>query len=145
MSETVTSFCRMCGACCGVRVTVEDGIALRLAGDRDHPVSRGYACPKGRRMIGLVDDPAVIDEPLSLVDPAKRTGRSMITANDTPALILQALADPCCYPAFGQRAALTFARHTGPFGILDSGHFPQWEAAIMNDAITMYCGDRLGR
>lgn len=64
MSETVTSFCRMCGACCGVRVTVEDGIALRLAGDRDHPVSRGYACPKGRRMIGLVDDPAVIDEPL---------------------------------------------------------------------------------
>jgi len=54
----------MCGACCGVRVTVEDGIALRLAGDRDHPVSRGYACPKGRRMIGLVDDPAVLDEPL---------------------------------------------------------------------------------
>jgi anaerobic selenocysteine-containing dehydrogenase len=54
----------MCGACCGVRVTVEDAIPLRLAGDRDHPVSRGYACPKGRRMIGLVDDPAVLDEPM---------------------------------------------------------------------------------
>lgn len=81
----------------------------------------------------------------SLIDPAKRTGRSMIAANDdTPALILQALADPCCYPAFAQRAALTFARHTGPFGIFDAGHFPQWEAAtIMNDAITMYCADRL--
>jgi pimeloyl-ACP methyl ester carboxylesterase len=80
----------------------------------------------------------------SLIDPAKRTGRSMIAANDTPALILVALADPCCYPAFGQRAALTFARHTGPFGILDAGHFPQWEAAaIMNDAIAMYCADRL--
>jgi anaerobic selenocysteine-containing dehydrogenase len=63
-AETVTSFCRMCGACCGVRVTVEDGAALRLAGDRDHPLSLGYACPKGRRMIGLVDDPAVLDEPL---------------------------------------------------------------------------------
>jgi pimeloyl-ACP methyl ester carboxylesterase len=82
----------------------------------------------------------------SLVDPAKRTGRSMITANDTPTLILMALADPCCYPAFAQRAALTFARRTGPFGIFDCGHFPQWEAAaVVNDAITMYCADRLGR
>ena len=80
----------------------------------------------------------------SLVDPAKRAGRSMITANDTPALILMAMADPCCYPAFAQRAALTFARHTGPFGIFDTGHFPQWEAApVMTDAITMYCADRL--
>jgi pimeloyl-ACP methyl ester carboxylesterase len=81
----------------------------------------------------------------SLIDPAKRTGRSMITANDTPALILMAMADPCCYPAFAQRAALTFARHTGPFGIFDAGHFPQWEAApVLTDAITMYCADRLG-
>jgi pimeloyl-ACP methyl ester carboxylesterase len=81
----------------------------------------------------------------SLTDPAKRTGRSMITANDTPALILMALADPCCYPAFAQRAALTFARHTGPFGIFDAGHSPQWEAAqVMNDAITMFCAGRLG-
>lgn len=80
----------------------------------------------------------------SLIDPAKRTARSMITANDTPALILMALADPCCYPAFAQRAALTFTRHTGPFGLLDTGHFPQWEAApAVNDAITMYCAGRL--
>jgi anaerobic selenocysteine-containing dehydrogenase len=64
VSETVTGFCRMCGACCGVRVTVDDGVAHRLAGDRDHPVSLGYACSKGRRMIGLVDDPAVLDEPM---------------------------------------------------------------------------------
>lgn len=27
----------------------------------------------------------------------------MITANDTPALILVALADPCCYPACADR------------------------------------------
>lgn len=80
----------------------------------------------------------------SLIDPAQRTGRSMITANDTPTLILVALADRCSHPAFGQRAALVFSRHTGPFGILDSGHFPQWEAAkIVNDAIILYCADRL--
>lgn len=64
MTETITSYCRMCPASCGVRVTVDGGAAVRLAGDRDHPVSRGYVCPKGRRMIGIVDDPAVLDEPL---------------------------------------------------------------------------------
>jgi pimeloyl-ACP methyl ester carboxylesterase len=71
---------------------------------------------------------------------------AVVRGGRTPALILMALADPCCCPAFAQRAALAFARHTGPFGIFDCGHFPQWEAAaIMNDAITMYCADRLGR
>lgn len=64
MTETITSYCRMCPASCGVRVTVDNGAAVRLAGDRDHPVSRGYVCPKGRRMVGIVDDPAVLDEPL---------------------------------------------------------------------------------
>jgi anaerobic selenocysteine-containing dehydrogenase len=64
MTETITSYCRMCPASCGVRVTVDNGAAVRLAGDRDHPVSRGYVCPKGRRMIDIVDDPAVLDEPL---------------------------------------------------------------------------------
>jgi anaerobic selenocysteine-containing dehydrogenase len=54
----------MCGACCGVRVTVGNGGALRLAGDLDHPVSRGYVCPKGRRMIGMIDDPAILNEPM---------------------------------------------------------------------------------
>jgi anaerobic selenocysteine-containing dehydrogenase len=47
-----------------VRVTVEEGGKLRLTGDRDHPVSRGYVCPKGRRMAEMVDDPAVLNEPM---------------------------------------------------------------------------------
>jgi pimeloyl-ACP methyl ester carboxylesterase len=80
----------------------------------------------------------------SLVDPQKRTGRSMITSNDTPTLIMEALSDPCRYPAFGKRAAIVFPRHVGPLGIIDAGHFPQWEAPeLMNDAIAMFCADRL--
>ena len=63
-AEVHTSFCRMCPALCGVRVTVEDGAVTRVAGDRDHPLSRGYLCPKGRKMAALADDPARLDEPL---------------------------------------------------------------------------------
>jgi anaerobic selenocysteine-containing dehydrogenase len=75
-SEGTASFCRLCGACCGVRVTVEAGRALRLAGDRDHPVSRGYVCPKGRRMTDMVDDPAVLNEPMM------RDARGMLVPAD---------------------------------------------------------------
>jgi pimeloyl-ACP methyl ester carboxylesterase len=81
----------------------------------------------------------------SLVEPEKRTGRSMITANDTPTLILVAMADPTRDPAFfWHRAVIVFSHHVGPLGIMDAGHFPQWEAAeTVNDAIVMFCADRL--
>lgn len=86
----------------------------------------------------------------SLIDPAKRAGRSMITANDTPTLILVAMDEfltsgqPLDFRVFAQRAAIVFSRHTGPFGLFGAGHFAQWEAAdAMNDAITMFCADRL--
>jgi anaerobic selenocysteine-containing dehydrogenase len=60
----VISFCRMCPALCGVKVTVEDGAPTRVAGDPEHPLSRGYLCPKGRRMAALSDDPVRLDEPM---------------------------------------------------------------------------------
>src|SRR4051794_21444345 len=62
--ETIVGFCRMCPASCGVRVTRDGSGARHLTGDRKHPVSAGYVCPKGRRMLELVDDPAVLNRPL---------------------------------------------------------------------------------
>ena len=41
------SYCRMCQAFCGVVVSVEGGRVVKVRGDRDDPVSRGYACFKG--------------------------------------------------------------------------------------------------
>jgi anaerobic selenocysteine-containing dehydrogenase len=62
-SESI-SFCRMCPALCGIKVTVENGVVTRLAGDPDHPLSRGYVCPKGRKMAALTDDPVRLNEPM---------------------------------------------------------------------------------
>ncbi|HEY7106188.1 MAG TPA: molybdopterin-dependent oxidoreductase [Acidimicrobiia bacterium] len=58
------SFCRMCPALCGVSVTVGPDGDPTVEGDRDHFLSRGYVCPKGRRMVSMVDDPFRLDEPL---------------------------------------------------------------------------------
>ena len=46
--KEVVSFCRICNAMCGIVVTVDDGRVVRVRGDEDHALSRGYCCPKGR-------------------------------------------------------------------------------------------------
>ena len=57
MVETHKSFCRFCHAICGIEVDIADGRALAVRGDRDHPVSRGYLCPKGRALLEQHDHP----------------------------------------------------------------------------------------
>src|SRR4051812_18350276 len=45
------SFCRICTSACGVLVEIDDDErVVRVRGDVDNPVSRGYTCSKGRAM-----------------------------------------------------------------------------------------------
>lgn len=56
MAEVVT-FCRICEAACGMVATVEDGRVTKLRPDPEHPLSKGYACPKGIAMTEVQNDP----------------------------------------------------------------------------------------
>src|SRR6476661_11070924 len=62
-SERVT-FCRICEAYCGLVAEVDGGRLVRLRPDRDHPLSRGYACPKGIAMAEVHNDPDRVLHPL---------------------------------------------------------------------------------
>lgn len=42
------SYCRICAAACGIIVTIEGESVVKVRGDIDHPISRGYTCEKGR-------------------------------------------------------------------------------------------------
>lgn len=47
----VRTACRICLASCGAIVTVDDSSrVLKVRGDKDHPRSKGYLCPKGPQM-----------------------------------------------------------------------------------------------
>lgn len=50
MSETRTGICKVCWAACPIEVTVEEGRATKVVGDRQSPIYGGYTCPKGRAM-----------------------------------------------------------------------------------------------
>jgi anaerobic selenocysteine-containing dehydrogenase len=62
--EQKVTFCRICEPLCGMVATVEDGRVTQLRPDKDHPLSRGYACPKGIAMAEVQNDPDRVTHPL---------------------------------------------------------------------------------
>src|SRR3954462_3244498 len=64
MAERVVTFCRICEAHCGMIATVDDGRVTKLRPDPDHPLSTGYACPKGIAMTDVQNDPDRVLHPL---------------------------------------------------------------------------------
>lgn len=56
MSETPT-YCRICEPTCGMVATVEDGRLTGLRPDREHPVTKGFSCPKGIEFVHVQNDP----------------------------------------------------------------------------------------
>ncbi|MFC5181340.1 molybdopterin-dependent oxidoreductase [Actinomadura harenae] len=63
MGEAVT-YCRICEPLCGLTATVEDGVVAAIRADRAHPLSRGFACPKGIAMTEVQNDPDRVVRPL---------------------------------------------------------------------------------
>jgi len=68
MERRIHTFCRVCEPACGLIARVEDGEFVRLEPDREHPVSRGFACHKGLAGDEIHRDPDRLDHPL------RRTG-----------------------------------------------------------------------
>ncbi|KWT90529.1 molybdopterin-containing oxidoreductase family protein [Candidatus Magnetominusculus xianensis] len=65
----VKSICRVCHGGCGALVSVEDGRVVKIKGDPQSPVSRGWMCVKGLK------SPDIANHPDRLKHPLKRAGR----------------------------------------------------------------------
>ena len=68
MEQRIHTFCRVCEPACGLIARVEDGQLVRLEPDREHPVSRGFACNKGLAGDEIHRDPDRLDHPLRRSD-----------------------------------------------------------------------------
>jgi anaerobic selenocysteine-containing dehydrogenase len=64
MEVRKVTFCRICEAHCGMIASVDDGRVTKLRPDPDHPLSAGYACPKGIAMTDVQNDPDRVLHPL---------------------------------------------------------------------------------
>lgn len=68
MYEKKHTYCRVCEPNCGLVATLEEGRITKLSGDREHPISKGYACERGMATLDIHHDPDRIRYPL------RRTG-----------------------------------------------------------------------
>ncbi|MFH1628188.1 MAG: molybdopterin-dependent oxidoreductase [Pseudomonadota bacterium] len=64
MTETRRTYCGLCHPRCGLLIEIEDGRAVNVKGDKDHPITRGMICSRGRLMIDHLYHPDRINYPL---------------------------------------------------------------------------------
>ena len=109
-TRTVRSFCRICTAVCGILVEVEGDRVVRVRGDRDHPMSCGYTCAKGRALPAMHHHPDRLERPLMRIDGQ-----------------LQPVTWEACLDDLGGRLRAVIGEH-GPLQIgFDQEHATVWK------------------
>jgi anaerobic selenocysteine-containing dehydrogenase len=61
--KEVKTFCRICISSCGLILDVDGDTVVRARGDRDHPLTSGYTCQKGRSLPHMHHHPRRLEGP----------------------------------------------------------------------------------
>lgn len=132
-----------CPDTCGMLVTVQDGRAINLRGDPDHPFTRGFLCQKVTRYLERVYHPDRLQWPLRRVGPKGSGQFTRITWDEA----LDAIAD--CFrsiaaSADGPQAILPYS-YAGTMGLLqgsslDRRFFHRLGASLLDRTICATAG-----
>jgi thiosulfate reductase/polysulfide reductase chain A len=68
-TEIKKSICTFCAGNCGVLVHVKDNQVIKIEGNKDHPISRGFICERPRYAVKWLNHPEQLKYPL------KRAGK----------------------------------------------------------------------
>ena len=109
--EIKTSCNRDCADACGIVATVEDGRVVRIQGDPEHPVTRGFLCYRTSRFLSRQYDPD------RLTTPLMREGSELVPVSWERALDLVAQTMLRIRDESGPAAILSY-RSGGSLGIM---------------------------
>jgi anaerobic selenocysteine-containing dehydrogenase len=85
MKKVVRAACpHDCPDACGVLITVEDGRAMKIQGDPEHPVTRGFLCAKVAKYLDRVYSPDRVMYPMRRVGPKGPQQISLLHSVETP-------------------------------------------------------------
>ena len=65
LAETKIRFCRICEALCGLEIDLQDGRAVDIRPDAEHPATAGFACIKGLQQHHMYSSPDRLLRPLA--------------------------------------------------------------------------------
>lgn len=132
--ESIRTFCRICEPSCGLVAQVDDGALVKLTPDRDHPVTKGFACHKGLAAVDLHHDPDRLDAPQLRAADGSWSTVGWDTAIEHTGSRLQAIIDlhgidavaayvgnPTAFNALGQLHTTTLLRTLGIRRAFSSG------------------------
>jgi anaerobic selenocysteine-containing dehydrogenase len=120
VTEHLTT-CRLCPAFCGMKIEVDGETIVSAKGDPEHPISRGYLCPKGRSVGAFHHHPRRLNFPMvdggqskwdaTLDDLAARV--KTIVSRDGPETIGYYTASGGAYDSAGRPSIGAFFRKLG--------------------------------
>jgi formate dehydrogenase len=146
-AEQKVTFCRICEPLCGMVATVEDGRLTKLRPDPDHPLSHGYACPKGIAMAEVQNDPDRVTHPLRRAADGSFERVSWDEALDDIGARLRALLDERGPGSvgwyFGNPGAFSYSHTLWTKGFLDAIGSPHYYSAGSQDVNNRFAASAL--
>jgi anaerobic selenocysteine-containing dehydrogenase len=142
--QTIRAVCpHDCPDTCAMLVTVQDGKAIKLRGDRDHPFTRGFLCQKVSRYLERVYHPGRLQYPLVRTGP-KGSGRFRRASWDEAIGIITARFREIAASSDGPQAILPYS-YAGTMGLLqgsslDRRFFHRLGASLLDRTICATAG-----
>jgi len=137
--EPISTFCRVCEASCGLIAEKEDNTILKIRTDKSHPVTRGFACPKGIYALDMHKDEDRLNYPLKRINKRSDVvgkferiswNKSASDISDRLKDIIQQygrnaiaayIGNPTAFNSLLSPAIASFCRQTGCYRIFSSG------------------------
>jgi len=133
-AHTTKTFCRLCEVNCGLEASVDaEGRLTKLAPDRDHPVTAGFACHKGLLAREIHHDPDRLNHPQKRVGdgferttweeaiPAIASRLKALIDEHGPRSVALYLGNPSAFNALGAMAAGLFGATIGTDRLFNAG------------------------
>lgn len=125
-NREVVSFCRICPASCGLRMTLDDNEKIiRVVGDKEHPLSQGYVCFKGLQAEEMHHGSTRLLHPLKKMPDGSYVKIGLEQALDEISAKLQKIIDHN-----GAEAVGGFMGNGAIYNAVSHAVFPQWMKAI---------------
>jgi anaerobic selenocysteine-containing dehydrogenase len=135
--EEKVTYCRICEPLCGLVATVEDGKLVKLRPDSEHPLSKGFACPKGIAMTDVQNDPDRVLHPLRRREDGSFERVTWPEAIDEIGARLKRIRDEHGGEAIGwymgNPSAFSYSHPLWVKGFLDGVGSPHWYTASSQD------------
>ena len=121
---TKKTFCSICSAFCGFEAEVENNTILTFLPDKNHPLSEGFSCTKGRQF------PDLLVAHNRLTQPMKRQGQDLLELNQSEALDQIAARLSAIKDQFGPESIALFSGNGVQFKGATVPFFHAWLKAL---------------